>query len=65
MKATYEGYTDVDSNAKVRVAVNNPYFDHKLIEISRDTPIETLDALSFGDSLEISIRNDKAVIENA
>jgi len=60
--ATFKGFTDIHSNAKVSVETGNPFKPTHNIELSAATTREQLDALYVGAQVEIEIVEGKAVL---
>lgn len=63
ISATFKGFTDIHSNAKVTVPANSPIFKTKDVELSAATTREQMDALFVGQQVEVNIIEGKAVLD--
>ena len=62
INATFKGWTDIDSNAKVAIETGSQFCPTRLIEVSNQVTREKLDSLWVGAEVRITISNGKAVI---
>lgn len=62
INATFKGWTDIDSNAKVAIETDSVFCPERMVEVSNQVTREKLDTFYVGAAVKVTISNGKAMI---